>query len=145
MATMTIHSSRSSRLFMAAFLGPMSLLLVLIAAYTVMWLHLWYGVIPLVVASFLGYGAYAYGRDATLSSDGAEVVFIRPVGQPQHCSKADVTRIDHVWGARSTSEIRFVRRDGGVVMKVDNAFSRSDLERLAEHLGVPLNWDGRSS
>jgi hypothetical protein len=141
----TIHSSRSSRLFMTVFLGPTSLLLFLIAVYVMVWLHVWYGVFALAVAAFLGYGAYAYGRDALLTSDGAGVVFSRPVGRPLHCSKAEVARIDHVWGARGTSEIRFVRRDGGVAMRVDNTYSRTDMEALATHLGVPLNWDvGRS-
>jgi hypothetical protein len=126
---------------MTVFLGPMSLLVFLIAAYSMVWLHLWYGVFPLAVAAFLGYGAYAYGRDATLTSDGAGVVLIRPVGQPLHCSKAEVTRIDLMRGARGTSEIRFMRSDGGVAMNVDNAYTRGDLEALAEHLGVPLKWD----
>lgn len=126
---------------MALFLGPLALVAFLIAAYVIVWLHLWYGVFPLAVAGYLGYGAYSSGRDATLTADGAGVVFIRPTGRPLQCSKAEITRIDQVRGQRGTSEIRFVRRDGGVAMKVDSTYSKSDLEELAKHLGVPLNWD----
>lgn len=129
------------RLMMALFLGPMALIVVLIAVYAAVGAHTWAGVLVLPVAAFLVYGAYVYGKDAPLIVDERDVTYVRPLGDPRTCARASISRVDHAWGQRGTSELRFVGRDGTILMKVDRSYDKNDVEALAKNLSVPLNWD----
>ncbi len=138
---MTIHSSRSMRLMMALFLGPMAQIVVLIAVYAVVAAHTPAGVLVLPVAAFLGYGAYVYGKDAPLIVDERDVTCVRPPGDPRTCTGASISRLDHAWGGRGTSELGFIGRDRGIVMKVGHSSDKNDVEAMTKSLGVPLSWD----
>ena len=126
---------------MAAFLGPLAVMVFLMGTYALVWVHTWAGVIVYPVALFVGWGAYQYGQDAPLTADDRAVTYTLPLGSPRSCHRSEVVRIDRLSGRYGTSSLRFIRRDGSVALTVDQTYDQADVEALAKDLGVPLNWN----
>jgi hypothetical protein len=91
--------------------------------------------------AFMAYVAYFGGVGTELRADDTTVGVYPPIGAVKESPREHLGSIARVPGLRGVISYQFVSRDGTVLMEADATYRRSDLERFAQFVGVPLRWD----
>lgn len=94
--------------------------------------------LPLVGIFFLI--AYWGGRSSRLDADGSTVGHHPALGKADVVPRERLAAIVRVQPGRVPT-LEFRGHDGNVLFSAGESFSRSDVERLAQYLAVPLRWE----
>lgn len=97
-----------------------------------------FGILLAGIFSFIGMmGA----RSNWLSADERSVGYHPTFGPPHVIARDRLASIVRVSGPRGVTSLEFRSRDGALLFEAGASFSRPDVEKLAEYLGVPLHWE----
>jgi hypothetical protein len=126
--------------------GAVALLVLFLTEYGVFYQHdqpILSGVLGLVLAGIFALVGWWGARSSWLRADHESVGFYPSLGKAIVVSRARVASIVRVRPGRRgfppTIELRAL--DGTVLFVADASFGRSDVERFAEYLKVPCQWD----
>ncbi len=84
---------------------------------------------------------FRLGRSAWIKAGETSVSYLPPLGSAKEFPRSEVKSIIRVPGARSLSTLEFRDQDNRRIVRCEESFARSDVEKLAGFLGVRLNWD----
>jgi hypothetical protein len=90
---------------------------------------------------FFAYFAYWGGVGTELRADDTNVGLYPPIGAAKESPRQHLGSIARVPGLRGVISYQFLSRDGTVLMETGATYRRSDLERFAQFVGVPIRWD----
>jgi hypothetical protein len=142
----TIRPPLASRLIFGLGGGAVALLVLFLTEYGVIYQHdqpIVSGILGLVLAGIFGLIGWWGARSSWFHADHETVGFYPSLGKAIVFPRARVASIVRVRAGRRSFppsiELRAV--DGTVLFVADASFGRSDVERFAEYLKVPCQWD----
>ena len=92
-------------------------------------------------SGFVAFMAYWGGLGTELRADAATVGLYPSIGSAKVASRQELGRITRVQGMKGTVTYRLVSRQGAPMMETGASYRHSDLERFAQFVGVPLEWN----
>jgi hypothetical protein len=142
----TIRPPLASRLIFGLGGGAVALLVLFLTEYGVVYQHdqpIVLSIFGLVLAGIFGLIGWWGARSSWLHADHETVGFYPSLGKAIVFPRARVASIVRVRAGRRSfpPSIELRAADGTVLFVADASFGRSDIERFAEYLSVPCQWD----
>lgn len=94
----------------------------------------------LLITAVFVFGAYSGGRSSWLKVDVGSVGYHPSVGVAKVVPRQRLAAVVRVSVGEGVKTLEFRGHDGNVLFVAQESFSRSDVQRLAEYVGVPLTW-----
>lgn len=101
---------------------------------------------PLVFIGFLPAAVgllmiFRFGRSAWIKAGETSVSYLPALGSAKVFARSEVKSIIRVPGARGLSTLVFRDQDNRRIVRCEESFARTDVEKLSGFLGVKLTWD----
>jgi hypothetical protein len=96
------------------------------------------GLLPAAVGLLMIFGL---GRSAWIKSGDSSISYLPAMGSAKVFPRSAVKSIVRVPGSRGLARLVFRDQENRRIISCQESFARSDVEKLAQLLGVKLTWD----
>lgn len=84
---------------------------------------------------------FRLGRSAWIKAGESSISYLPAIGSAKVFPRSDVKSIARVPGARGLSRLVFRDQENRRIVSCEESFARSDVEKLAQFIGVKLIWN----